>query len=564
MSLEEPVYALGIDSSTQSCSGIIIDLNDPSVLVEESVNFGKALPQYNAPQGFIRNASSSGEHVQSEVHSNPLMWLDAVELLLEKLKKKCDLSKIKFVSGAGQQHGSVYLNSKWFDTVSNLDANLSLKSQIQPCLSRDTSPIWMDASTGAECKEIADQIGSAEKVCELSGSIPTERFTGPQIRKFYKKCTKEYENTSRIHLVSSFIGSVIAGIDSPIDVGDGAGMNLMNIKSFDWDKNLLDATAPGLDTKLPPICNGSSNLKIGNSVSKYFIEKYGFSSDCNVILFTGDNPSSLVGMGASSTGKVVISLGTSDTFFAAMKDPRTDPNGSGHVFGNPIEFAKSNTDGDGSNSNTNTVSKYMTLQCFLNGSLAREKVRDRFQMSWGEFATALSSTKAGNNNNIMLPFFGNEISPKLIGDNIAPILSGTEDFKGWKTPNEIIRSCVECQVVNMKCCVKWMNLSPTHIFLTGGASENDSIAQIVADVFQARVSRLQSSSSCGLGAAIRAASYAKTSQYDFRMDHLQKLYCKFDPKKDVLPSLNDDTKNVYNKLSKSYLELLSASKNINL
>jgi len=554
---EEPMYALGIDSSTQSCSAVIIDLKNKNVIIEESINFGQSLPQYNAPQGFIVN-----NDIPNEFHSNPLMWLDALDLLMEKLKAKCDLYKVKFISGAGQQHGSVYLNSTWFDTIQNLNHEQTLSLQIKPCLSRDSSPIWMDTSTLRECQEIAKEVGNSEKVCELSGSIPTERFTGPQIRKFYKENASNYENTSRIHLVSSFIGSIIAGIDSPIDVGDGAGMNLMNIKQFDWDETLLNATAPNLKLKLPSICN--ENLNISSSVSSYFINKYGFSNDCNVVLFTGDNPSSLVGMGATSTGKVVISLGTSDTFFAAMKDPCTDPNGSGHVFGNAIELNPTTS------SSNDDISKYMTLQCFLNGSLAREKVKDRFQMSWDDFSNALSSTNIGNNKNIMLPFFGNEISPKIIGDNIEPILSGTEDFKNWKNANEAIRACVECQIINMKCCVKWMNLSPTHIFLTGGASENNNIAQIVANVFQARVSRLQSSSSCGLGGAIRAASCSSSNNDGnklYEMIELQNIYCKFDPNKDVLPSSsNGDSDNnvkaIYDDLCNLYVELLSSTQKV--
>ena len=503
------VYALGIDSSTQSCSAIVLDLTNDRVVAEGSINFGQALPQYGAPQGFI--PPSTRGRADNEIHSDPLMWLDALDMLMESLGQKCDLAKIKFISGAGQQHGSVYLNSSWFETVSNLSSKKKLSEQIRPCLSRKSSPIWMDTSTKLECEEIGAAIGSPEEVCKISGSAPTERFTGPQIRKFFKSSNKQYEETRRIHLVSSFIGSIIAGVDSPIDTGDGAGMNLMNIASLDWDESLINATAPNLLGKLPRICHGDYNIT--SSISNYFVAKYGFSNDCAVVIFTGDNPSSLVGMAANSPGAVVISLGTSDTFFAAMDDPCTDPNGSGHVFGNPVKITA--LDGNRTGSETSSKEprnpKYMTLQCFLNGSLAREKVRNFFGMSWRDFSNALSNTKIGNNNNIMLPFFGNEISPKIIGSDIEPSMQGDDDFNAWKRPNETVRACVECQMINMKCCVEWMHLSPTQVFLTGGASENDHIAQIVANVFQTRVSRLKCTYSCSLGGALRAASYGKGS-----------------------------------------------------
>ena len=40
-----------------------------------------------------------------------------------------------------------------------------------------------------------------------------ERFTGPQIRKFAREDPSAYARTERIHLVSSFLASLLAGAD---------------------------------------------------------------------------------------------------------------------------------------------------------------------------------------------------------------------------------------------------------------------------------------------------------------------------------------------------------------
>ncbi len=137
-------YSLGIDSSTQSCSALIIDVERGTVVAEAAVNFGAQLPQYNAPSGFIPDGENG------EVHSDPRMWLDALEILLEQLSGKCDLSKVRAISGAGQQHGSVYLNDQWFEAVGSLESNRSLSEQLTPTFSRATSPIWLDSSTREE------------------------------------------------------------------------------------------------------------------------------------------------------------------------------------------------------------------------------------------------------------------------------------------------------------------------------------------------------------------------------------------------------------------------------
>lgn len=471
---------LGIDASTQSVSALVIDTGSGRIVAEASVNFSNDLPHYGAPQGFIPGGRDG------EVHADPLMWLDALDLCLQRLKDAgADLAAIVAISGAGQQHGTVYLNGKWQAALSAMDPAKSLAEQFAPCLSRKTSPIWMDTSTSVECREIAGAVGGDAEVCARSGSIAIERFSGPQIRRFYKTSPEAYAETRRIHLVSSFLASIMAGADAPMDHGDGAGMNLLNLKTLAWDDALLAATADGLAQKLPPPSPSATTV---GGVAQYFVRKYGLAPGTPVVAFTGDNPSSLVGMGAAGEGRIVISLGTSDTLFAAMQKPVTDPNGFGHVFGNPM-------------------GGFMSLVCFLNGSLAREKVRDRLGVGWEAFeGDALRATPAGNNGNVMLPFFGPEITPRI--DLGAPVLEGSEAFEAWADKDAVVRACLEGQFINMWLHTQWLGVTPDTILLTGGASENDGIAQVVANVFQAKVLRIAVSGSVALGAALRAADYA--------------------------------------------------------
>jgi xylulokinase len=482
---------LGLDSSTQSISALIIDPASGTVVADESVNFGDDLPQYGAPSGFIPGGEGG------EVHTNPLMWLDALDLLFTKLAASTDLSSVTCIAGSGQQHGSVYLNAGFDEAVGKLDTSQGLASQLAPTLSRLTSPIWMDTSTGEECNEITAALGGPEEVCARSGSVAIERFTGPQIRKFSKTDPESYASTQCIHLVSSFIASVLAGESVAIDFGDGAGMNLMNLAALAWDGKLLEATAPGLAEKLLP---PASCLVPMGTVSDYFVRKYGVSPACKVCPFTGDNPASLVGMGATTPGQAVISLGTSDTFFAAMPEAKTDPNGYGHVFGNP-------------------AGGFMSLICFRNGSLAREALRDDLGVDWSDFdSAALLETKGSAGKNLTLPFYGAEITPRH--DFGKPVVSFSEEA----SPALRIRSLLEGQFLNMRLNSAWMGVTTDRIRLTGGAAKNDGIAQVVADVFQAPVERFEVANSAALGAALIAAA---AQGHD--LVSLQQTFCKSSP-----------------------------------
>ena len=479
---------LGLDSSTQSLSAVIIDPANRQIAASCSVNFGMDLPDYGASSGFIPGGKNG------EVHADPRMWLDALDLLFKRLSEAVDLSRIEFIAGSGQQHGSVYVREGFDEAAMNLDPSRSLVEQLGKELSRESSPIWMDTSTGDECVEITSALGGAAEVCARSGSIAVERFTGPQIRKFSKTDPAGYAATARIHLVSSFIASVLAGKPMPIDFGDGSGMNLLNLAELDWDSKLLAATAPGLGAKLLP---PASCLTPQGTVSAYFSTKYGISSSCRVCPFTGDNPASLVGMGATTPGQVVISLGTSDTFFAAMAEPKTDPQGFGHVFGNP-------------------AGGFMSLICFRNGSLAREALRDELGADWSAFEKeALAATVDSAGKNLTLPFYGAEITPRH--DFEIPVTH----FSDEPTPALRIRSLLEGQFLNMKLHSEWMGVATERIRLTGGASKNDGIAQLVADVFQAPVERLDVANSAALGAALIA-----TAAGGHDLVGLEGIFCK--------------------------------------
>ncbi len=493
---------LGLDSSTQSLTAVLIDPTSSEICCQISVNFGGDLPQYQSPSGFLPGG------IAGEVHANPMMWLDALDLLFTRLSGQTDLSKVKVIAGSGQQHGSIYLDATFEDRLAALDASDTLVNQLFPALTRATAPIWMDTSTAAECAEISAAVGGAGEVCRRSGSTAVERFTGPQIRRFFKTDPEAYARTARIHLVSSFIASVIAGKSVPIDFGDGAGMNLLNLATQNWDADLLAATAPELGGKLLPPALATT---VQGSISPYFVEKFGLSAECRCALFTGDNPASLVGMGATSPGNVVISLGTSDTFFAAMPGPKTDPNGYGHVFGNP-------------------AGGYMSLICFRNGSLAREALRDKLGLDWSAFdREALSGTVGSAGENLMLPFFGPEITPRH--DFTAPVLKGSPSFESGSDSALQVRALLEGQFLNMRLHSQWMEVKIERIRLTGGASKNEGIAQLVADVFQAPVERLDVSNSAALGAALIAAA---ADGHD--LSALQEVFCQASPGAALLPN----------------------------
>ena len=244
---------LGLDSSTQSLSAVVIDYDTKRIVYDKSLNFDEALPQYGTQKGTLR---SDDAHV---VHSPPLMWAEALDVLFAQMKQDgVALGDILAISGSGQQHGSVYLNDHAPKALATLNPAKNLTDNLRNIFSRATSPIWMDSSTSAECAKIRKALGGIKATAHLTGSDTFERFTGPQIRKFYNTEPAHYAKTASIGLVSSFMASLLAGKIAPIDHGDGAGMNLMDIRRKIWHPEALKATAPNLKKKLPPLAKPGS------------------------------------------------------------------------------------------------------------------------------------------------------------------------------------------------------------------------------------------------------------------------------------------------------------------
>jgi len=463
---------LGLDSSTQSLTAIVLEVDRAGtrLVYEQSLHFDDALPEYGTRHGVIPGAET-GVAV-----SSPLLWADALDLMMGKIAASgLDLSRLAAIAGSAQQHGSVYLNASAASVVGALNPDRAPSAQLAGSLSRAVSPIWMDASTSRECEEIAEGVGGSLVLAERTGSRAFERFTGPQIRKFFKQQPDAYAATDRVHLVSSFLASLLAGRHAPIDPGDGSGMNLMDLATSSWWLPAVDATAPGLMAKLPDL---APSWTIAGTLSPYWQARHGFPP-ARVVVWSGDNPCSLVGTGLVREGVAAISLGTSDTIFSLMRQPRVDKTFTGHVFGAPT--------GD-----------FMGLTVFANGSIARERVRDQFGLTWSGFSAALAATPPGNDGRMMLPWFDPEITPLVLEPGVRRF--GLAPDAGAAH----VRAIVEAQMMALALHSQWMQVEVTTIHATGGASANRDILRVMADVFGAEVCQFAVGNSACLGAALRA------------------------------------------------------------
>lgn len=509
------MLVLGLDSSTQSLTAVVLHAGSGKVVHQRQLSFDRDLPQYGTRSGVLPDADPA------IAHAPPLLWVAALDRILGELKDAVDVSQIAAIAGSAQQHGSVYLRGSFADVLGGLRPDAPLADQLAGVFTRATAPIWMDSSTAEDCRAIDAALGGPLATQRITGSAAYERFTGPQIRRFARTEPAAWQATGHVRLVSSFLCSLLAGKPVGTDWGDGSGMNLLDLAAKRWHQGALAAVAPDLARRLgEPVAPWA----VQGAISPALARRYGFAPTCRIVPWTGDNPASAIGLGLTRDGHCALSLGTSDVLFSSSAARPAMP-AAGHVFISPT--------GD-----------HLALFCFANGSLAREAVRDEQRLDWSGFSAALARTLPGNGGRLMLPWFRPEIVPKVLLPGVV-----RQGFAADEA-DAACRAVVEAQFTSMRLRAQAAGIVPTALRATGGAAQNAVILQIAADVFQCPVRRSQVTNTAALGAAVRAAhALAPAAGWDGLVASAvePQLGPVIEPRRDLAP--------VYDRLAGDYADL---------
>uniref|UniRef100_A0A0B7A0A0 Xylulose kinase n=1 Tax=Arion vulgaris TaxID=1028688 RepID=A0A0B7A0A0_9EUPU len=513
---------LGFDLSTQQLKVLAVT-DSLEVFYDGHVHFDTDFPEFNTQGGVHIHADNA------TVTTPTRMWLKALDLLLDRMKAvQFPFNRVRAISGAGQQHGSIYWKRGSESVLTSLKPDTTLYDQLKDCFSVEDSPIWMDSSTTKQCRQLEETVGGAQALANITGSRAYERFTGSQIMKVFQTQPEAYNNTQRISLVSSFAASLFIGDYAPIDHSDGTGMNVLDIWTRKWSQKCLEVCGTDIESKLGPVVHSTEQI---GKVSSYLVGRYGFSPDCIVSAFVGDNPASFAGL-SPDQGDIIVSLGTSDTVSLWLTKP--NPVLSGHIFANPL-----------------SREDFISLTCFKNGSLTRERIRDEQAAgSWEIFNSLLKKTPPGNNGNLGVYFDVREIQPFAVGvyryDNQD---RQVDSF----SPEVEVRAVLEGQFIARRVHSEnaGFQLGPkTKVIATGGGSQNVDILQVLSDVFNSPVYVKDVPNSACFGCALRAKHTLLGNDVPF-----SEVAKGLEPP--VLAATPGVTSEVYSKLCHRYRELES-------
>ena len=159
----EPL-CLGFDLSTQQLKGIAVTQN-LKVAYNTAFDFDADAKGFEVTKGVFTNEA------EREVFAPVGMWLQAIDTVLQRLRDSgIDFRRIKCISGAGQQHGSVYWSREGVESLRGLNKEKTLEENLKSAFSYPFSPNWQDASTQAQCDAFDRVLGSEVELAVATGS----------------------------------------------------------------------------------------------------------------------------------------------------------------------------------------------------------------------------------------------------------------------------------------------------------------------------------------------------------------------------------------------------------
>ena len=364
---------LGIDSSTQGTSAVLLDAESLATVARAQVKYrdDPRLARFGLlDESPILTPGEPGEALQPAD-----LYPAALDAVLEDLQVAIGagaLGRVAAVNVSAQQHGQVWLGDMAPRVFSRLQekgcgkpGGPGIADLIADAFAWNMAPIWMSANTACEAGLLRAAAGGSGDMTEISGSDSPLRFSGAVLMHQASRHPREFRRIWKFHLISSFLSGLLSGNpECPVDWGNGSGTSLMNWREKRWDEILLGAAADycgieasHLSRMLPALAHP---LAPAGRIARYFVERHGFSPDCQVAAGSGDNPQSkCLAQGA------LLSLGTSFVLMAEGSRPHVSANAMYDGLGNPFLFA-----------------------CRTNGALVWERLRKDHGLAPGDFATS--------------------------------------------------------------------------------------------------------------------------------------------------------------------------------
>jgi xylulokinase len=449
-------YYLGLDIGTSGLKTVMMDQHGKILAVNTH-----EYPCY-APK-----------HLWSEQEPSD-WWQSTIKGIKKALAEtKIDPKSIGGLGLSGQMHGAVFLG----------DTDKPLRPAI----------LWNDQRTASQCEKIEKIVGGRKKLIQMVANPALTGYTAPKILWLRENEPKIFKKIQHILLPKDYIRLLLTG-EYATEVSDASGTLLFDVRNRKWHEGLINKL--GLQPDWFPKCYESQ--EITGYISKEAAQATGLTVGTPVVGGGGDQACGAVGSGIVMTGIVSATLGTSGVVFAHSDSPEYDPAGRVQTMCHAVP------------------GKWCVFGCMLSaggsfqwfknqlGCAEKREAEEKRKNVYDLLVNQASKAKAGCEGLFFLPYLTGERCP-------YPDPNARGAFIGLTTRHNrsaIIRSVLEGITFGMRDQIeimREMGLKINQVRASGGGANSRFWRQMQADMYQARIVRVNVAEGAALGAAILAA-----------------------------------------------------------
>jgi xylulokinase len=269
-----------------------------------------------------------------------------------------------------------------------------------------------------------------------------------------------------------------------MDVADGAGTLLVDVRARAWSDEVLDA----LDIPLswvPPLFEGPA---VCAHVTAEAAAATGLRAGTPIVAGAGDQSAQAVGVGAVREGIVALTLGTSGVVFATTNEPCIEPAGRLHTFCHAVP------------------GRWHLMGVMLSAAGSLRWFRDTLApgITYPDLLAPADSVAPGSDGLIFLPYLTGERTP-----HPDPLARGA--FVGLTvrhTRAHLTRAVLEGVAFGLRDnfdLMRTAGLAPVdEVRVSGGGARSALWQQILSDVLDAELVTVNTTEGAAYGAALLA------------------------------------------------------------
>ena len=448
-------YLLGIDVGTSGSKALLID-EQGNVAASVTTEYPLSTPKAQWSE------------------QNPQDWysatINSITTCLEQAA--IDPAKVAAIGLTGQMHGLVLLDAEG--------------EVLRPAI------LWNDQRTAAQCEEIHERVG-LENVLRITGKPALTGFTAPKILWVRHHEPDVYKRATKMLLPKDYVRYRLSG-EFLSDVADASGTSLFDVSTRQWSGEMMEA----LDVPREWMPHVTESAVLSATLSDEAAKATGLSQGTPIVAGAGDQAAEAIGCGIVDDGAVSVTIGTSGVVFAATETCQLDPSGRLHAYCHAIPG----------------LWHVMGVMLSAGGSLrwfrdtlGGEEVTQAAERSIDPYDVLIenaSTIQPGCEGLFFLPYLTGERTPHADPDARGAFIGLTLRHNKRHMTRAVMEG-VTFGLMDSLQLVREMGFHVPKVRVSGGGARSAVWRQMMADVFDAEVTTVNSTQGAAYGAAILAS-----------------------------------------------------------